>query len=87
MSSNIRVQRICEYCSNEFTARTTRTKYCSHKCANRAYKAQKRTEKINKSNIETTEVKLQSIEVLKAKDFLNINEVCKLIGWCHKSVG
>ncbi|MFA6334291.1 MAG: CHC2 zinc finger domain-containing protein [Bacteroidales bacterium] len=28
MGSNIRVQRICQYCGKEFTARTTVTKYC-----------------------------------------------------------
>jgi len=39
MSSNIEIQRICEYCNKEFTARTTKTKYCSHKCNQRHYKA------------------------------------------------
>ena len=46
MSSKIEVQRICQYCEQEFTARTTVTKYCSHKCGQRAYKARKRAETI-----------------------------------------
>ena len=50
MSSNIRVQRICQFCGKEFTARTTVTKYCSDVCAKRAYKARKRTEKVEISN-------------------------------------
>jgi hypothetical protein len=31
MSSNIKIQRICQHCGNEFTARTTTTLYCSHR--------------------------------------------------------
>ena len=38
MSSNIFVQRICEECGNEFTARTTVTRFCGDRCAKRAYK-------------------------------------------------
>jgi len=28
MSSNIKITRICKFCENEFTARTTKTLYC-----------------------------------------------------------
>lgn len=79
MSSNIEVQRICEYCGNEFTARTTRTRYCSLRCNNRAYKANIREQKINASNKETKQVVTQSIEQIKAKEFLTIAEACNLL--------
>lgn len=79
MSSNIRVQRICQYCNSEFTAKTTVTKYCSDTCAKRAYKARKKGEKIVASNRETTKVMVQPIEVLKAKEFLTITEACELL--------
>ena len=46
MSSNIRITKVCNFCSQEFIAKTTVTKYCSHKCASRAYKKKKRAEKI-----------------------------------------
>ena len=46
MSTNIRVKRKCEYCKKEFTAKTIRTRYCSHQCNSRAYKKIKATEKI-----------------------------------------
>ena len=39
MSSNIQIQRVCEFCGNEFTARTTVTKLCSAKCRKANYKA------------------------------------------------
>lgn len=86
MSSNIQVQRICQHCRTEFTARTTVTKYCSHKCSQRAYKARKRSEKVKQSNTETTLIKNQPIEELKAKEFLTVSEVSKLIGCSRQNV-
>jgi len=50
MSSNIEIKRICEFYKNEFTALTTRTRYCSHKCNIRHYKVLERNEKVEKSN-------------------------------------
>ena len=52
MSSNIEVQRICEYCDKEFTARTTKTRFCSHACNSRAYKANIKSIKVENSNKE-----------------------------------
>jgi excisionase family DNA binding protein len=46
MSTNIRVKRKCEYCKQEFTAKTIRTRYCSHQCNSKAYKKIKSEEKI-----------------------------------------
>ena len=86
MSSNIKVQRICQHCSKEFTARTTVTKYCSDKCSKAAYKARKRAEKVKQSNTETTRIKNQPIEQLKAKEFLTVTEVSKLIGCSRQNV-
>lgn len=86
MSSNIKVKRICQHCSKEFIARTTVTKYCSHKCSQRAYKARKRAEKVKQANTETKRIIQQPIEQLKAKEFLNINEVCQLVGISRRTV-
>lgn len=80
MSSNIFIQRICEHCSKEFTARTTVTKFCSDACAKRAYKARKRAEKIEESNTETFQVKNKPIEELKAKEFLSVKDIALLLG-------
>ncbi len=85
MSSNIKVQRICEYCGKEFTARTTVTKYCSDKCSKAAYKARKRAEKIIQSNTETHKVKYQSIEEIKTKEFLTVKEVASLLNCSVRS--
>lgn len=86
MSSNIRLKRICQHCSKEFTARTTVTKYCSDKCSKSAYKARKRAEKVEQSNAETKRIKSLPIEQLKAKEFLSIKEVCQLVGISRRTV-
>ena len=85
MSSTFRVQRICQHCEKEFTARTTVTKYCSHRCGSAGSKARKRAEKINKSNAETTRIKQQPIEQLKAKEFLTVREVAQLLNCSVRS--
>jgi len=86
MSSNIKVQRICQHCGNEFTARTTTTLYCSHRCNSAAYKAKQRAGKVEQSNKETQRIKTQPIEQLKAKAFLSIADTCKLIGISRRTV-
>jgi len=86
MSSKIRVQRICQHCGNEFTALTTTTLYCSHRCNSAAYKAKQRADKIDQSNKETLHIKNQPIEELTAKAFLSISETCKLIGISRRTV-
>lgn len=86
MSSNIKIQRICQHCGKEFTARTTSTQYCNHKCSQRAYKARVRVGKIEASNKETQQIKNQPIEELKAKEFLTVTQVSKLIGCSRQNV-
>lgn len=80
MSSNIRLQRICQHCGDEFTAKTTVTKYCGDSCAKKAYKARKRAEKLNASNKQTKLVKTKPVENLNIKPFLSIAETCQLVG-------
>lgn len=80
MSSNIQIQRVCEFCGNEFTARTTVTKLCSAKCRKASYKARQRAGKIEKSNSETKRIKNKSNVELKEKEFLSVREVATLLG-------
>ncbi len=86
MSSNIRVQRICQYCGTEFTARTTTTLYCSHRCNSTAYKQKIRAGKVQKSNTETKQIKTKPIEELKTKEFLTVTDVSKLINCSRQNV-
>lgn len=85
MSSNIKVQRICQHCGQEFTARTTITLYCSHRCNSAAYKAKQRAGKVEQSNTETQHIKTHSIEELNAKEFLTVREVARLLNCSVRS--
>ncbi len=85
MSSNIQVQRICQHCGKEFTARTTVTQYCGDDCAKRAYKARAKNSKVEASNSETQCIKSQPIEELKAKEFLTVRDVARLLNCSVRS--
>ena len=86
MSSNIEVQRICQFCGKEFTARTTVTQYCSDNCAKRAYKARQREAKIEESKIETNKIKNKPLEDIKAKEFLTVREAAALLSCSVRSI-
>lgn len=79
MSSNIKIQRICQHCKTAFIARTTVTRYCSQRCASYAYKAKVRIAKVEGSNKETQLIVTQPIDFLKAKEFLTVRDVSKLL--------
>jgi excisionase family DNA binding protein len=80
MSSNITVQRICQHCGIEFTAKTTTTQYCSMTCNRRAYKAKVKNGKIEKSNVEVKNIKAKPMDDLKAKEFLTVRDIATLLG-------
>jgi predicted DNA-binding transcriptional regulator AlpA len=86
MSSNIKIQRICQHCGNEFTARTTVTRFCSMKCTKAFNRQKQRAGKVEQSNKETQRIKSQPIEELKAKEFLSVTQVSKLIGCSRQNV-
>ncbi len=86
MSTNIQVQRICQHCSKEFTARTTVTRFCSNACSSKAYKANVKTLKVELSNRETQRVVSKPIEELKAKPFLSVWEAGKLLGVSRRTI-
>lgn len=80
MSSNIEVIRICEHCKKQFTARTTRTRYCSHVCNSRGYKALVRKGKVEKSNSDTVQLLNTDLEKIKPLEFLKITQASLLFG-------
>ena len=86
MSSNIEVQKVCEYCGKEFTARTTKTRFCSHICNSRAYKANIKSLKVELSKQETRRIISKPIVELNTKPFLSIAETCKLLGISRRTI-
>ena len=84
MSSKIRIKRVCAQCHQDFVARTTVTKFCSHDCNRRYYKAVSKAEKINQSELETIGFK-QTIRLMEVqKDFLSVAETAVMLG-CSKA--
>lgn len=87
MSSNIEIGKICVWCKESFVAKTTSTKYCSHRCNSKAYKAQKRDEKLKEAKRQTFhEIQAQSIQDFSAKEYLKVSEVSMLLGLCRQSI-
>lgn len=68
MSSNIRITRICRFCRESFTARTTVTKFCSHRCSSRAYKQRERDRNVEKSVSETLPLSSDAVSILPDRE-------------------
>ena len=86
MSSKIEVIRICEHCKKQFTARTTRTRYCSHICNSRGYKSLVRKGKVEKSNEETVKLLNTNLEKIKPLEFLKITQASLLFGISRSTI-
>ena len=81
MSSNIRIERICEWCSKQFTAQTTVTRFCSKRCAEHSYKERMRQKKMALSNQETSQCNPDRKS--RDKDFLTPTETAQYLGVCR----
>lgn len=86
MSSNIRINRICQNCGKEFVARTTVTRYCGDSCAKKGYKKSKRVEVFKPINEETIRLRRLQMEELKAREFLSVSQAAKILGCCRQNV-
>lgn len=90
MSSKIKVVRQCDFCKEEFTAKTTVTRYCSHKCNQRHYKQRKREEKLKQHQTTQKVVQLQlpdaDFGALSQKEFLSIKETSVLLGLSERTL-
>lgn len=79
MSSNIRVQRVCQFCGKDFEAKTTVTKFCSDNCSKRGYKERVRKSKIAQSEDEVKAVKRKPLADIHAKSYLTVGDVALLL--------
>ena len=76
MYSLLTHDRICQHCGKEFVSQKRSTKYCSHRCANLADKARKKTQKQLLKQESAKEARRQD---LLQKNFLSITEAAKLL--------
>lgn len=86
MSSNIEIQKICQFCKNQFTAKKTTTKYCSLKCSSKAYKQRDKNQKIENTNLETITIKNKTLLNIKLKEYLTVKEVSLLLGFSTRTI-
>lgn len=85
MSSNMTIPKTCELCGTAFIAKTTVTKFCSHKCASRGYKLKKRKEKVQKSLLHEIDKRKGNYSAdatsnAKVREYVSITEASELIG-------
>ena len=86
-TSNFRIKKICEWCGKEFEAQKVSTRFCSHRCANFAYKRA-----IRKKRVQTTESQTQVqkteriIEDIKEKEYLSFSETGRLLGLSRQAI-
>ena len=79
--------KICEWCGKEFEAQKVSTRFCSHRCANFAYKRA-----IRKKRVQTTESQTQVqkteriIEDIKEKEYLSFSETGRLLGLSRQAI-
>lgn len=86
-ASSIRITKICQWCGVEFEAQKVSTKYCSHRCANLAYKQAVRDKRVKQAEAETLSIKLEKpIENVKDKEFLSFAQAGKLLGLSRQAV-
>ena len=82
MASNIEIQKKCEWCGTIFTAHKTSTAYCSHRCANLAYK-----ERVRKKRVQEFQLKFdEEAKPHSEKEFLTPTEVSAFLGVGRTSI-
>lgn len=87
MSSNIRMERICDFCKSKFTAKTTKTKFCSNRCSSRSWKHTARQEKLTIAKVESSiagKIRVAvNFPMLAGKELLTITEASALLNITH----
>ncbi|MBE7177986.1 MAG: helix-turn-helix domain-containing protein [Mucilaginibacter polytrichastri] len=86
MSSNIKIAKICEFCGNRFIAKTTVTRFCSHKCNSRNYKQKGREKKFAEAKQLLHRQISHQLEELRYFEFLSVKAAAKLLGSSTKII-
>ncbi len=83
MSSTIEITKICEFCGKQFIARKRSTRYCGKRCAEHAYKAAVRAEKVER---EQAKANVSAKEDVTNLAFLSPKECAKLLGVTSRTI-
>lgn len=76
--SKLKIPKVCEQCQKPFEAKTITTRFCSHSCADKNGKEQKKQEKERKEK----EKKLEEngIDTIQCENFISLKEATVLFG-------
>mgnify|MGYP006197089137 FL=1 len=72
--------KICVFCQEVFVARKSTTLYCSLNCASKAYKENKRQEKVLENKEQIKSKLIAPVIQIQAREVLSVNEVSLLLG-------
>ncbi|MDN5284998.1 MAG: DNA-binding protein [Mucilaginibacter sp.] len=86
MSSNIRLNRICEECNKLFIAQTTVTRFCSKACNGKNHKRKIKLLKIGASDQETKKIIDRPKRELNGRVYLSIQDTCTLLNISRTSL-
>lgn len=79
MSSNLRINKVCQQCGKHFEARKITSRTCSDACAKLLYKARQRALMIEGNNKEIKTVRFQAGADINSKQFLTVRDASTLL--------
>ncbi|UCA61334.1 helix-turn-helix domain-containing protein [Chryseobacterium rhizoplanae] len=86
MTSNIRIEKVCQYCGTKFIAKTTVTRYCSHSCNKKAYKLEQRNTKIDYARYAIRNVEELKYQSMGPPVYLTVRETSAILKCSTKMV-
>ncbi len=86
MSSNIRIDKVCQYCGAKFIAKTTVTRYCSHTCNKKAYKLEQRNTKISYARYNPRNIEERQHPPVPHPVYLTVKETSAILKCSTKMV-
>ena len=78
--SQLKIPRICEYCSKPFEAKTVSTRFCSKECANKSGKEIKKHAKEEEHRQQILKDSAASIAKIQTRPYISIAEAVVLYG-------
>ncbi len=78
--SQLKIPRICEYCSKPFEAKTVSTRFCSKECANKSGKEIKKQAKEEDRRQQILQDSAASIAKIQTRPYISIAEAVILFG-------
>lgn len=86
MSSNIRITKVCQFCNNEFTAKTIKTKFCSLACGSKSYKKRSGENKKEAARLQRESINNAEMLRLGKLEYLSIDEASIFIGISRRTL-